>query len=1108
MAVVPVGSFVFTLGGNAATVFTDTSGNVLTGPSGLWPGQSGTYFRSVIQLPNGNYGCRVQQSGGSNYSFEVYDSTWASIGGWTSGYFASGLCGNFSDAWYAVANGAASARTIRKLNASGVVTTWVISSVFTGTNVNDASMAVSPDETIAYFGTSSGGGTGIKRWDLVNDVALSDLVAQSGNGPCTDNGIIVLQDGTIVVGWSNGSLVRYSTAGAVLNTYAVTGQAGTPFYQLAISDAATQFNVWYYYGSTSTIRVVQYRASDGVELNAFTASAGASYMDNGFGEVLVGIAAPAPTTPTPTLVNSNACCGDTVTPGAGTAAGPLLPGTGWTPQCTGGGAVESATDLTDSQDWDTLSERQADVWFELELAKYPATEGTTTYRWAKTPFADASAFKEGRLISFGKVKRAASTVDGDYTVGGFSVLLDDSDGLLRTLLEQETTTEYFLNREGGLYVLSPAGRAAGLTKRVLSRGWVSNIQTLKGRQVRIDVSDVVGSQFSGFNLEKTIPTVLLDDIAVSGQLVDALKGKVLPIYAGELSDDGAVDVNGDPAARGLVPAFDIGAIDITDPDNTDAPVSTAPTPPVITASSVTGATGQETRCYGATLITPYGESLMSNIVTCNGASVRNVSNYNEISGTFDGGVGDVNKVRIWYGPTADNMVGWLDEADYNGSGVFGYFDGAAAWPTATRDEIDVVKYMDAPATPPDNNWHIMAVCLGYGYEFLNFYASNLADGTSPVRAEVDAGLHGVQIIGPDDAEWPFANPWIERNGIRFTGYLSTGPLLNHHQQGVITQAVNICGPHDDANLLINQAFRQLLWMLNEHVAKNGGTGYRTGAYWPLETYANGDALFQTTKFEDAQDVSAGYLGTALGYLGMIALTEPITVREFVRRFCLTFGCRLAHNHFGQVFPFLVDAPADATAGRALREHIEIVDIGDPELAHDEILNRQVYSYHVDPEGGENPYRNAGLIAEDLTSIAAHTPGGVSGGADRRGVKQGDDREMAYTNDEATADDVVARELARRSRRPRYLPVTVDLMGLEQEIGDQVRVTHREGLGSGGDVLMPAMVLAHETDADSLNVTLTVQDLRTLPSAAFELMRADDNGALLVADDDGAVLVAD
>lgn len=90
-------------------------------------------------------------------------------------------------------------------------------------------LAASDDETILYF-TNLLIGAPIKRWDLVNDLALSDLAAGIANYRAKD--ILYLSDDTIVVlyydtGTKDVLGKRYSTAGAILNTYTLGVQTAT-----------------------------------------------------------------------------------------------------------------------------------------------------------------------------------------------------------------------------------------------------------------------------------------------------------------------------------------------------------------------------------------------------------------------------------------------------------------------------------------------------------------------------------------------------------------------------------------------------------------------------------------------------------------------------------------------------------------------------------------------------------------------------------------------------------------------------------------------------------------------------------------------------------------
>jgi len=788
-----------------------------------------------------------------------------------------------------------------------------------------------------------------------------------------------------------------------------------------------------------------------------------------------------------------------------------------------------------------------DIWCELRLAQFPADLETLVYRFAFTPLADTT-YKEGRLISVGPCSRTMSDIDGNFTPGKTIIVLDDSDGALRSLLAQDTGTEYFVNREAVIYLLSAAGRAAGLTPRSLFRGWISDVQALKGRRVQIEITDVVAAQFSGFNLDKTFPSVTLQDL--SPITPDALKNQVLPIYVGEHSDKGARgpgepdphhDTNGLSAEKGLVPVFDLGDWPL-DGSSSVSTVLRAPTnlvatrigdvPPVKTLAtvvaelqaSVTALTtaadwgsiigfadadalealgtvpdtyvalaqvigygdleallgGSSQYTYAVSAITATGETRICEPVTVVGPRVLDSAHCIRLTWTHADAAAEAATVafRICgraYKPEDELPTTWLTALNNRGTWVD---------PETTYDDDGRDAEKPAPggafhtANADPNMWGLMAICLGYGYDLIDIFASNLSQYHEPKRIALPSSAHGTEVVTWTDPHWPHPDPWIEMNGIRFTGFYLRGHRLAAHRDGTVTVAVNLCGPHDTASppRLIDQAYRQLLFVLNEHVAKNHGTGYRAGAYWPLETYDNGDALFQTSQFEACQATTVGWVG-GLGHLGAIAITEPTTVREFLRRFCRTFGCHLTTNHHGQVFPLLIDPGVLPTSGRALREHIEILDINDAVLAHTEVLNRIVAQFHWDSDGQK--FRVENQLTEDLVSIAAHAPGAVVGSLDRRGLRK-EEREQHYTNDATTAADVTAKVLARRFRRPRYVTVTVNLMGLDYDIGSVVFLTHSDGLGVDGDVAVPMLVIEQTVDATPpASVTLRLQDLRTM-----------------------------
>lgn len=143
----------------------------------------------------------------------------------------------------------------------------------------------------------------------------------------------------------------------------------------------------------------------------------------------------------------------------------------------------------------------------LVLAKYPATEGTTTYYWSSRPLADAGAWSDGRVVGIGEISRSCTDQDGNYQVSSVSIALSDDDALFRTLLD-DANAQFLIGREVTIELLSEAGRAAAAAWRPLFRGVCTEAQLGRERTATIVATDILGSKFSSFDLEREIGLVL------------------------------------------------------------------------------------------------------------------------------------------------------------------------------------------------------------------------------------------------------------------------------------------------------------------------------------------------------------------------------------------------------------------------------------------------------------------------------------------------------------------------------------------------------------------------------------------------------------------------
>ena len=226
---------------------------------------------------------------------------------------------NPSGKWYIGYSGLGiTPAAVTTLSAGGVLggTTWTLD----GPGL--VGMAASADETVLYFaGTGGSTNVPIRRWDLVNDVALTDLAAAEPGYRVGD--ILVLDDDSVVVLYFDNAaprdlfVRRYDAAGATLNTYSFGSDLTSTLPRLAYSSTAGRFWVWWHSAATagqgvlkevvassgayaSEVTTVEYEG--GVYEGAETASPSARFGNSYSCPLVVlraSIAAPIPPTPTP-----------------------------------------------------------------------------------------------------------------------------------------------------------------------------------------------------------------------------------------------------------------------------------------------------------------------------------------------------------------------------------------------------------------------------------------------------------------------------------------------------------------------------------------------------------------------------------------------------------------------------------------------------------------------------------------------------------------------------------------------------------------------------------------------------------------------------------------
>lgn len=722
-----------------------------------------------------------------------------------------------------------------------------------------------------------------------------------------------------------------------------------------------------------------------------------------------------------------------------------------------------------------MSVLQPSVRFTLYLEKVPSSLGTTTYRWSTRPLADAGAWTEGRIISWGSIERSMSTIDGDYDIASVDIEATDADGLIRGLLA-DPTTRTFTSREAAIELLSEAGRAAGTTWRTLFRGRITDIQPKIGRRFTARIADAVGSHFSGFDLEATLglPITKTEHPNCSDKFVN----RIYPIVLGEHSDVGAVDENGNAADKGLLPVIDVGdyllASDGTIINTTDVPRAYLAAPDGL-AAVVHGTAGTTSYEYAVTTLSNYGETTASTLTVTNGPATLNGTDYISLSWTA---VANAVEHRVYRN---NKLIARLNNGETFTSPETSYNDqGGSAVSDVGPPQTNTAQTDVTVAGKSYFGWGRLILKHGAAAEVHHLYASDL--GSSPKRVRVDESRYGSEFLVYGRPGWPHADPYIEINGIRMGVAYARGEALKQHRDGAVTITWNGCGDDqvgDGSGNTITEYFPGIQHLINEYRLKDNGVGYKTGSFGPLETYSNGVAKLKTSAFAACQALTVTWIG-GRGYQIALAITEPTTLREVIKRAAVSAACHFDKNHHGQFFPILVDDTVDPTTGRLYHERLNIIKAESQNIDHDAVETKVVYDYDYDTEAQK--FRVTAQVLEDTAASAAY-----------KAPRQRGTRQCYYTRDKNTALDANSRHLARYKVAPRYFTWRTDLTGLEDENGSVVRVTHYEGAGgTTGDDATPFLIVKHKTQVtasgESDHIILTGLDLGRMIGAVLPTLQ--------------------
>jgi hypothetical protein len=138
-----------------------------------------------------------------------------------------------------------------------------------------------------------------------------------------------------------------------------------------------------------------------------------------------------------------------------------------------------------------------------------STSGTpNTYLWAPVDLIDDAdyygGYKEARILSYGRIRRALSDDRGQFETAQFSIIMSDTDRLIRGLLAS-ANSKYFLNRMIVLRMIDDYNRRLEAVPRTIARGILRNYKPLSPLYFEMIAEDFISSKFSVANLDKQIP---------------------------------------------------------------------------------------------------------------------------------------------------------------------------------------------------------------------------------------------------------------------------------------------------------------------------------------------------------------------------------------------------------------------------------------------------------------------------------------------------------------------------------------------------------------------------------------------------------------------------
>jgi hypothetical protein len=316
----------------------------------------------------------------------------------------------------------------------------------------------------------------------------------------------------------------------------------------------------------------------------------------------------------------------------------------------------------------------------------------------------------------------------------------------------------------------------------------------------------------------------------------------------------------------------------------------------------------------------------------------------------------------------------------------------------------------------------------------SLFASNLLDSPGPVR--MPTSTYGSEFLLPG-IDIPKYYDITGSDGVteRVCLMFATGERSEQHIAGTVPITINLAGIEatgDGSGATISETALQFQHFLSYWVVQN----YLTGNWGAVPTFGDGTGKVRTSSFSAVNTIHAARLGTSQGYQGSMYIGDQKPAREWSKEFQLGGDMRLGVNLQGQLMVTTLDHTQSTSGLTEFTAEDHMVQQSfqiDPQIS--EIFNVYSHEYGVEPATG----RNAGQ-AQTIRHPVSITNHGerIAQAAVNRATRQ-----------KPTADDVANRRLMQSYDAPTDVTFDLDLRGTALTLGQIIKVTHYQGVGPLG-----------------------------------------------------------